>query len=216
MIIPLRKKHFTVSPTCILDFKKIIFPILLFLILTSFLFLDKHLAFYFNSIPSAAKAPFLLIEKVFCPFFWSFLFPTIFFFIRFLKRKEKKSRKFWYLSIAFPLIILSCKVLQVLFGKANPEWLFTHHEVSFRFLEWNPSFHSFPSMASASIATFFFSMACILSSQARPYLLLAGLLLSLSPVISVHAFLSDALAGFALAGIMSQWIFKVMRREISF
>lgn len=215
MIIPFRKKHFTLSPTCLLDFKKVLFPILFLFIVSSFFFLDKTLALFFTSQPSVVRAPFLFLERLFCPFFWAFFTPSLFFFIRFIKRKEKKSRKFWYLSLAFPLIIFACKILEVFFGKANPEWLFTHHETPFRFLEWNLSFHSFPSMASASIATFMISLSCILSSTARPYLLIGGFLLSLSPVISTHAFLSDAIAGFALGGIGAQWIFRVMRRELS-
>ncbi|MBX9922554.1 MAG: phosphatase PAP2 family protein [Rhabdochlamydiaceae bacterium] len=216
MIIPFRRKRFTLSPTCLLDFKKVVFPILLLLIVASFIFLDKPLALFFNSISPVLHAPFILIERLFCPFFWALITPALFFFVRFIKKKEKKSRKFWYLSLAFPLLILSCKVLEVFLGKANPEWFFTHQEIPFRFFEWNPSFHSFPSMESTCIATFAIALSCILSSRARPYLLVAGFLLSLSPVISTHAFLSDALGGFALAGFMTQWIFQVLRRDISF
>lgn len=216
MIIPFRKRSFTLSPTCLIEYRKIILPIFLALIVASFLFLDKPLAIFFTNASSVLKAPFAFFEKLFCPFFWSFVFPTLFFFVRFLKKKEKKSRKLWYLSLAFPLTILACKALEVFFGKASPEWFLTHHEMSFRFLEWNTSFHSFPSMISASITTFAVSISCVLATSARPYLLVAGFLLSLSPVITAQAFLSDALAGFVLAGLMSQWIFQLMRREISF
>ncbi len=216
MIIPFRKKSFTLSPTCLMEYRKVVFPIFLVLIVASFLFLDKPLAIFFTNTPSALKAPCIFVEKLFCPFFWSFVFPSIFFFVRFLKKKEKKSRKLWYLSLVFPLTVLACKALEVFLGKATPEWFLSHHEMSFRFLEWNTSFHSFPSMISASITTFAVSVSCILSTSARPYLLGAGFLLSLSPVITTQAFLSDALAGFALAGWMSQWIFQSMRREISF
>ncbi len=216
MIVPFRKKHFTLSPLCILQYKKITFPVLFLLTLASFLFADKPFSLFFQSIPTEIKACFIFIERLFSPFFWALVFPSLFFFVRFIKRKEKKSRKFWYLSVAFPASILSCKILEVLFGRAYPEWLFTHYEAHFRFFEWNPSFHSFPSLASTSIATFAICFSCILSSKARPYLLVAGFFLSLSPALSTHAFLSDTLAGFTLAGFMSQWVFQSMRKEVSF
>ena len=214
MIIEFKKKFFSKSPTYLLDHIKIVISLFLFLILISFFFLDKPFALSLNSLSSSIKEPFILIERLFCPIFWALLTPTLFFYIRFVLRQEKKSRKFWYVSLALPLAVFGCKILQVILGKATPEWFFLHQEAPFRLFEWNTSFHSFPSITSCTIAALATSLACLIQ-KARIYLLIGGLILSFTPMISSSCFLSDALAGICFGSLVSQWVFKKIRKEIS-
>ena len=214
MIINFKKKAFSLSSTYLIDHIKVIASIFFILIVTSCLFLDKPLAIFFTDLSFSIKAPFLAIEKLFCPMLWILAPQAIFFYIRFFLKKEKKSRKIWYVSLSIPLAIIACKILQLFFGKATPEWFFLHQETPFRFFEWNASFHSFPCMASVIIATFASSLSCLMSKSRAP-LLLAGFFVSLFPVLSANAFLSDALAGFLLGSLSAQWIFRKMKREAS-
>lgn len=215
MIIEFKKKYLSkLSTTFLLEHVKTTGVIFLFFILISFFFLDKSFALYFQLIYPLAKEPFLLIEKLFCPIFWSLITPTLFFLIRFVLKQEKKSRKFWYLSFAIPLSVFACKIVEVLFGRASPEWFFLHQEAPFRLFQWNPSFHSFPSMTSCTIAAFASALACIIPKY-RLYIFLTGFVFCFSPVITTTNFLSDAFAGMFIGGITAQWIYRKIRREIS-
>ncbi len=214
MIIDFKRKGFSISSTFLLDHIKVVSILYLCLIVASYFFIDKSLAAFFNSLSPIAHYPFLLIEKLFCPIAWALITPTVFFYIRFILRKEKKSRKLWYVSLAIPLTALICKILEVSFGRATPEWFFLHQESPFRFLEWNHSFHSFPSITAVTIAALATSLSCILAKY-RFFLLTGGALLTFVPVISANCFLSDALAGFYVGAVLAQWIFKMMRKEIS-
>jgi hypothetical protein len=214
MIIKFKKKGLTLPSTFLLDNIKIISVIYLFLIVGSYVCIDKTLALYFQTLSPLVQAPFLFIGKVCCPIAWILILPAIFFYIRFVMRREKKSRKVWYMSLALPLVILACKLLELILGKATPEWFFLHQETPFRFFEWNKSFHSFPSITSATIAGIFVSLSCVFAKQ-RFFLLIGGALLVFAPVITSTCFLSDALAGFYVGGIISQWVFQKVRREVS-
>ncbi len=215
MIINFKKKRFLASSTYLLDNFKVFSSIFLILILISCFFIDKPLATFFFAMPSIFKDLFGLIEKIFCPIFWIVITQSAFFYVRFILRREKKSRKLWYVSMAIVLSIFLAKIIDLSFGRANPEWFFLHQESPFRFFEWNNSFHSFPSITSVTIATFATSLSCVIS-KARSYLLLAAFVLSFIPVLSTSCFLSDALAGFYVGTIAAQWIFQKMRKEISF
>jgi len=209
-----RKKKFSPSSTFLLDHIKITSVIFLVLIIGSSLFLDKPLALCFNSFPAVFHELFGFFSKLFCPIAWSLILPTVFFYIRFLMRKEKKSRKVWYVSLAIPLSVLLCKILALVIGKANPEWFFFHGETPFRFLQWNRSFHSFPSITAVTIAAFAASLAAVFSNFRLP-LLFAGLAFSFAPALATNCFLSDSLAGIYVGSIAAQWVFRKVRREIS-
>ena len=214
MIIDFKKKHFSPSSTFLLDHIKTVSVLFLVLIIGSSLFLDKSLALCFHASPVVFHELFGFFGKLFCPIAWSLITPAAFFYVRFILRREKKSRKFWYVSLAIPLSVLLCKILELIIGKANPEWFFLHEESPFRFFEWNRSFHSFPSMTAVTIAAFATSLAAVLSNWRLP-LLFVGLLLSLTPVLSTDCFLSDSIAGIYVGSIAAQWIFRKVRREVS-
>ncbi len=209
-----RTKKFSPSSTFLLDHIKIVSVVFLVLIIVSSLFLDKPLALCFNSFPAVFHELFHFLSKLFCPIAWILILPAVFFYIRFLMRKEKKSRKIWYLSLVIPLSVLLGKILALMIGKANPEWFFLHGETPFRFFQWDRSFHSFPSMTALTIAAFGASLAAVFSNFRLP-LLFAGLAFSFAPALATDCFLSDSLAGIYVGSIAAQWIFRKVRREIS-
>ncbi len=214
MIIDFKKKRFSVSSTFLLDHLKAASALFLLATLASIFFLDKSLALSLHALPATFHEFFGFFGKLFCPIAWSLILPALFFYIRFVVRKEKKSRKFWYLSLSIPLTVLLCKILEVLLGRANPEWFFIHNEAPFRFFEWNSSFHSFPCMTTVVISSFGASLACVISNYRLP-ILTVGFLLSFAPVLSTHGFLSDSLIGIYVGAISAQWIFRKVRREVS-
>lgn len=214
MIIDFKKKRFLQSSTYLIDQIKWVCLVFLVLIVGSCLFLDKPTALFFSKAPLTIQELFRFFEKICCPFFWILATQAVFFYVRFIIRKEKKSRKFWYISLAVVLSIFLAKVIALCFGRATPDWFLIHGEAPFRFFEWNPSFHSFPSLTSVTISAFAASLACILP-KSRLYLLVGGFVLSFIPVITTSSFLSDALLGYLVGTLVSQWVFGKMRRELS-
>ena len=215
MIIDFKKKKIPVSPMFLLKQIKFIAPTVLVLIVAFFFFLDKPLAYFFHSQLSFLKDPLLLITRLSNPLFSLLVFPVLFFCSRFILKTEKNSRKFWFLSLSLPISVLCSETLQVVVGRSNPYWLFLHGEMIFRFFEWNPSFHSFPSSISCTIGTLATSFACLNPKFSLP-LLIGGLILGLSPALLTFCFVSDALAGVWIGMTLSVFVFKTMKKEISF
>lgn len=194
---------------------KIFYPLLAALIVACALFLDKPFALFFSSFQSDWKDLLVLVNSIMNPYLSLLLFPTLFFFVRFVQRKERKSRKLWYLSFATALPLFLTSFLQVLFGRSNPDWFFTHKEIIFRFFEWNSSFHSFPSSTACNIAGIGSALAYVYPKYSARFFL-GGTLLGLVPAVLNACFLSDSLAGICCGVLLSMFIYKTMRKELSF
>jgi hypothetical protein len=214
MIIQFKKKYFSSkSPTYLLDHYKAVLIISLLLIVASFLFIDKSFALFATSLSPTVKELFSSLSKLFSPLFWVLMSSLLFFVTRFVLKREKKSRKFWYFSLMFPLVLLGCKLLQLIVGRASPEWFILHQEAPFRLFEWNPLFHSFPSALSCNIMAFGSALSCLFQKRSL-YYLIGAFALSFMPALAGDVFISDSLAGICLGALLAQWIFKMVKREV--
>lgn len=215
MIVKFKKKSLFKPSKYFLEHPKVLLPLLAICIVASYFFIDKPFALFFASFKTDWMDILSLINSLMTPFFTLLLFPFLFFFIRFVQRKERKSRKLWYLCFATALPIFAASFLNVIVGRSNPEWLFTHKEEIFRLFGWNPSFHSFPSVTSCNIAAIGAGL-CLLYPKKSLNFLIIGILGGMIPALLNFCFVSDALAGICIGMLLARVIFRTMRKELSF
>ncbi len=215
MIVDFKKKPFVKSTRLFLSRPKILYPLLVVCIVALYFFLDKPFALFFLSTKSDWQDLLFLINGLMNPFLSLVLLPSLFFFVRFLQRRERKSRKLWYLCFATSISILLASFLSVTFGRATPERLLLQNEMLFRFFEWNPSFRSFPSISSCNIAALATGLALLSPKHSFKFYTI-GIMLGFVPALLTICFLSDAFAGICIGMILAKAIYKVMRRELSF
>lgn len=194
---------------------KIFYPLLLLCIVASVLFLDKPFALFFVAFRSDWTDLLSSLLHLFTPYLTLIVLPCLFFFARFLQRRERKSRKLWYLSFATAVPLLVASILTVVFGRASPERLFMHNEMPFHLFDWDPAFRSFPSLLSCNIAAWGTALSRIYPKRSLRFSL-GGFFVGLLPAALTTCFFSDALAGIAIGSILAGMVFTVMRRELSF
>lgn len=210
----------------IIDFKKnkpsqffsknpnVLYGTFFLLIVASYLFLDKSFALFTQTLGPDIKGVLSPLNGLMDPFFAALLLPFLYFFVRFIQKREKKSRKFLYVSLTTTLAIFAAKILQVLIGRSSPDWLFFHGEMSFRLFGWNPHFHSFPCATSASIAALMTALSTL--NEKKTLLLFSlGVTLGFIPALLSLCFLSDALAGIVLGVFLCKYLGKRIQRELS-
>lgn len=215
MIIEFKKNPFLKPSRFFRENSKVFYPLLIFCIVASYFFIDKPFALFFSSFKSDWLDILFLVNSLMNPFFTLLLFPTLFFFARFIKKKERKSRKLWYLCFATALPIFLATFLTIIVGRSTPAWLFIHKEMIFRFFEWNPSFHSFPSTTSCNIGALGAALCYLYPKQSYKFFPL-GILVGMIPALLTLCFVSDALAGMCIGMLLARTVFKLMRKEISF
>lgn len=212
MIIPFKKPKNSLSASFIIDRIHVIFPIFFLSILLCILFIDKPAAQFLSHIPYSLFESLSFFLKLFTPMLWTLVLPFAFFYLRFFLRKDRKSRKIWYLSLALPITLLICFALQRIIGKASPEWFFSHQDVPFRFFETNALFHSFPSAHSSVIACLGVGFAALYPKKGL-LLIIISAFLSLLPAVISYSFFSDALAGLFTGALTAQFVYKKFRRD---
>lgn len=194
---------------------KIVLPAFALVTGTSYLFLDHRFALFCNSWPSAIKDLLHLAVGLLNPTFCVLLFSSLFFLVKFVQRREKASRKLWFLSLALAPSILLANTLNMIVGRASPLWFFNHGDAPLRFFQWNPAFHSFPSSSSCAIAALFTSFACLYPSRANLFIALS-VFVGVVPSLITECFFSDSLFGIAIGMSVAFSVFKAMKRSISF
>jgi hypothetical protein len=209
MIIKLKKQNLFFSKN-----PNLIYAVSFLFIVASYLFLDKSFALFAKSLGSELKGALTPFYNLMDPFFIILALSFLYFFVRFIQKKEKKSRKFLLVSLATTLVVFAVKILQVLIGRSSPEWFFYHKEMAFRLLNWNPHFHSFPSATSAVIATLTNALAMLNTNKSRLFLSL-GFFLGIIPSLLNVCFLSDALGGIGIGFFLGKYLCKRMQRELS-
>lgn len=215
MIIEFKKNQHLKPSRFFRENYKIFYPLLIVCIVACYFFIDKPFALFFSSFKTDWLDILSLINNLMNPSFALLVFPSLFFFIRFVQRKERKSKKIWYLSFATAIPILLVTFLNILVGRSSPSWLLAHNEMIFRSFQWNPSFHSFPSTTSCNIGAIGAAL-CYLYPKHSYKLFPSSIVLGIVPAVLSTCFLSDALAGTCIGMLLARGVFKLMRKEMSF
>lgn len=214
MIVDFKKKNGSHKIVFPFGNPKVILPIGLAILLLSLFFVDKPLALYLQESRLPLDSLLLFFYRIFSPMLWLLLLPFAFFYIRFLGKLDRKSRKLWVLSLSIPTALLGTSILQMLLGRSNPEWLFFHGEMILRPFQWNPAFHAFPNSTSTLLAAFGMTLHLLQIKRRKP-VFLSALVLAFVPVFVKACFLSDALVGIAIGIYLASLVFQVMRRELT-
>jgi membrane-associated phospholipid phosphatase len=210
MIVRFPKK---IRETFFLDHIKVASIVTFFIALSCYLFVDIPLAKYFeHSLQISAKVLTQLIDPKYQLFAW----PILFFFFRFIYKKEILGNRCLLMLISISMANLFIEILKILFGRARPELLFSHGQYGLIFFNFSNLFASFPSGHACTIGAICGAFTCFYPRLWLPSLLLSLILAFTRVILTLH-FLSDIIVGLIVGLLTAQWIYKVMKKEhISF
>lgn len=210
MIIRFPKKQ---SDTFLLDHIKATllwtFPLLIF----CYFFIDLSLAKFFASMASPLlKTTAQALTHLIDPKFQVFLWPVLYFFLRFIYKKESLGH--WCLLFLTSIAIANVftEILKKVIGRARPSAFFSLGQYGLTFFSTSDLYSSFPSGHACTIGAICGVLACRYPRCWIPLLALSFLLASTRVILNFH-YLSDIIAGSILGFLVAQWIYKLMKKE---
>ena len=143
-----------------------------------------------------------------------YLVPSLLVFViaRFIVRRPVIAARGLFVFLGVALAGLVCDVLKVLVGRSRPLVLFREGGYEFWHLQLNADYQSFPSGHAACAAAAALAFA-VVAPRYRLQLLLAALLVALTRVVIVAHFLSDVVAGAALAWLVVVTVERTFTRH---
>ena len=179
------------------------------LIVLSFLYLDRPIAYYFHDLDPRTGLPFLnwftqmgLGGLYLVPLFLIALY------FRYISRNREREVRAWFLWLCVLIPSLICLVLKITLGRARPDLLFSDQMYGFYGFQFHAPFWSFPSGHTTTIMGFVFGL-CVLFPRYFYAFILFGILAISSRVMLTHHYFSDVLAASYLAlmevGLVTWW-----------
>lgn len=168
------------------------------LIILSFFYFDKAIAFYVYQIN--LKGNFPILNWLTMLGMGILYFPTFFLlalFFRFGRVNKEWEWRAWFLLFCVSIPSLICVFLKVMLGRARPSMLFTEQMYGFYGLQSHSPFWSFPSGHTTTIMGAVLGLGIIFPRYF--YALVAtGLAVSLSRVLLMNHYLSDVMSAIYL------------------
>jgi hypothetical protein len=180
-----------------------------------FFFWDQPFAMACQSIPEGIIKLCSLIYYIFDPFFCVVTLSSLFFFMKFVQKRERAGYKLCFISLSLAISLFLASILKMIVSRSNPEWFFLHGRESFQMRGIASSFYSLPSFVSCTIGAIA-SSCSLLYPQKAALLLLCSFCMGIIPSLTLHCFFSDALLGLSLGIGISRAIFTVMKKEFAF
>ena len=143
-----------------------------------------------------------------------YLVPSLLVFMiaRFIVRRPAIAARGLFVFLGVALAGLAADILKVLIGRSRPWVLFWEGAYDFWPLQLNADYQSFPSGHAACAAAAALTLA-VIAPRYRVQLLLAGLLVALTRVVIVAHYLSDVVAGAALAWLVVLTVQRAFARH---
>ena len=143
-----------------------------------------------------------------------YLVPSLLVFLiaRFIARRPAIAARALFVFLGVALAGLAADVLKVFVGRPRPWVLFRGGAYDFWPLQLNADYQSFPSGHAACVAAAAFALA-VVAPRYRVQFLLAALLLALTRVVIVAHYLSDVVAGAALAWLVVVALRRAFQRQ---
>lgn len=179
------------------------------LVILSFLYLDRSIAYYFHELAGRVNLNFLgwLTQLGLGGLYLIPLFLIALFF-RYISHNKEREIQAWFLWLSVLLPSLICVGLKITMGRARPELLFTDHLYGFYWLQKKSYYWSFPSGHSTTIMGFVFGLSALLPRFCYLYIIVGLILVSTRILLTQH-FLSDVLIATYLAllevGVLFWW-----------
>jgi hypothetical protein len=212
MIIDFKPPKAATHPTFLLHKAKTTLLIFLSIVVFSYFFLDLAALKICYHIPAEITGLCQSLTAVFQPFFMITLFSSLFFFVHFIQQRKQASQKLWFISLGLTLPVFITYAVQQLIGRKPPQLCLLPEKALFQFALENTATASCLSCVSCA---FFTCLACIYTKKSRP-LLLTGILTGLLPAVTLQCFLSDSLLGLGMGMMLVPFVFRAMKKEISF
>jgi membrane-associated phospholipid phosphatase len=169
------------------------------IVILSFLYADRAIAYYFNEFDLRHTFPVihwitLLGVNLFYLVFLLLL--TVFFRFFYPKKEWAKKTFFLWLCVVIPATI--CTVLKLLLGRARPELLINDHMYGFYGFNSHHAFWSMPSGHTTTVMGLAFGLSILYPRYRYVYLSIA-LIVALMRVLLLDHYLSDVLVASLLA-----------------
>ena len=189
-------------------------PVIVFsyigLIIISFIYLDRPIAYYFHDLDLQQRLP-ILNWITLLGFGWLYIvtLPLVALFFRYQYTNKKWEIRAWFLFVCvlFPTII--CFVLKGMLGRSRPELLFSDHYYGFYGPSYHASWLSFPSGHTTTIMGFVFGLGVLFPRYCWAFIL-SGLMVASSRILLTQHYLSDVLVASYLAllevGLFVGWL----------
>ncbi len=180
------------------------------LIMLSFLYLDRPIAYYFHDLNFRTTIPILnWLTKLGLGGLYFFPLFILALFFRYIRRNKDLERRVWFLWLCVLVPSLICVVLKILVGRARPDLLFSDHLYGFHGMKTQAPFWSFPSGHTTTVMGFVFGLSILLPRYCYA-LIAAGLVVVSSRILLTHHYLSDVMIASYLAlvevGLLHWWL----------
>lgn len=136
----------------------------------------------------------------------------VFLFARFIVRRPALAARGLFVFLGVALAGLACDVLKIVVGRSRPWVLFAGGGYNFWPLHFNSNYQSFPSGHAASAAAAALALA-VVAPRYRLGLLLVAALIALTRVVALAHYLSDVIAGAALAWLVVVSVQRLFARH---
>lgn len=178
-----------------------------------FLFIDKPLAVFFHHQHIFSCLP-PLVDLLSHVSWYVIAFFLLGLYLRFVKGAVWAARDAFFMGAWMMFAYLLCSGFKVLLGRARPELWFSKHIFGFYGWQWGHAYHSFPSGHTTVFMSLTLGLAYFFPRYGG-YVLLLGLLLSLTRVIFAHHYLSDVIGTSILIFIAFVWARRTWLKSLA-
>jgi len=176
-----------------------VMAIYIILIILSYNFLDKPIAYFFHAIDFRNNMRILnwlsALGKA-AVYVCLFFLAAIYF--RYIKKNAINDARAWYLLSCVVVTNIICFILKVIFGRARPDLLFKNDPFGFYWFKLKDVYWSFPSGHSMTVIGLVAGLGVVFPNHFFS-LLGVALLVVLSRICLYRHYLSDVMAGFYLS-----------------
>jgi membrane-associated phospholipid phosphatase len=183
------------------------------LVILSFFYLDKPIAYYFHSIDLNNNFYILnwLTHIGSSGLCISVLFLLALFF-RYIQHNKAAEQRTWFLVLCVFLPTVICLVLKIILGRARPELLFSDHLYGFYGFHTQSLFWSLPSGHTTTVTGLIFGLIILFPRYVYVFLL-AGIVGVSTRILLTQHFLSDVLTAAYLALLEIGFLMWWLRRQ---
>lgn len=175
-------------------------------------FIDRPLCQLINNEGTPFDSLASLLSSTIKPIHFLVYVPFFFLLNKLLWKSEKINQSFFALQLILPTIYVICSIISSLIPRASPESFLASGTFGISWMPHGASQASFPSVAAAMTGALF-SLMSYHSPKRSWHLFFIGYLISISDVLALKSFLSDATFGYFLGLFLGQWIFVKMKSK---
>ena len=181
----------------------------LLIIVLSYLYLDRPLAYAARDFPPAAHELFEILQ-LFCDTTVNLtLWFSTFFFVQAFTKKNETAQHLLLIGTPVAVANLFSFFIKIFVSRARPELFFNESLYGFFFFKSGFLYESFPSGHAVTIGAVVGALACLFPRY-RALLFILAFILAFSRVVTGFHFLSDVFGGLFLGIVIAQWcIYKL-------